>query len=101
MRLIYLKVLCLLGCTYFFARMTCCQKISATDFAISKIVLYKNARAQNLFLQFIYESLQDNVKKTHTGVISTLLIGEEDKNRLRNYSRFGTRCNNKEGNIKG
>lgn len=69
---------------YDFARIAYYQKISATGFATSKIVLYKKAEARKFqeyiesFRQYIYENLQQNTKKPHADIISALLIGKKD-----------------------
>ncbi|WP_264374476.1 ComEC/Rec2 family competence protein [Wolbachia endosymbiont (group B) of Carcina quercana] len=69
---------------YDFARIVYYQKISATGFATSKIVLYKKAEARKFqeyiesFRQYIYENLQQNTKKPHADIISALLIGKKD-----------------------
>ncbi|RDD34993.1 ComEC family competence protein [Wolbachia endosymbiont of Cylisticus convexus] len=69
---------------YDFARIAYYQKISATGFAISKIVLHKKAEARKFqeyiesFRQYIYENLQQNTKKPHADIISALLIGKKD-----------------------
>ncbi|WP_343289464.1 ComEC/Rec2 family competence protein [Wolbachia endosymbiont of Encarsia formosa] len=69
---------------YDFARIAYYQKISATGFATSKIVLYKKAEARKFqeyiesFRQYIYENLQQNTKKPHADIISALLIGKKN-----------------------
>ena len=69
---------------YDFVRIAYYQKISATGFATSKIVLYKKAEARKFqeyieyFRQYIYENLQQNTKKPHADIISALLIGKKD-----------------------
>ncbi|KAL7629897.1 UNVERIFIED_CONTAM: hypothetical protein RMT77_019985 [Armadillidium vulgare] len=69
---------------YDFARIAYYQKISATGFATSKIVLHKKAEARKFqeyiesFRQYIYENLQQNTKKPHADIISALLIGKKD-----------------------
>ncbi|WP_265030630.1 ComEC/Rec2 family competence protein [Wolbachia endosymbiont (group B) of Athalia cordata] len=69
---------------YDFARIAYYQKINATGFATSKIVLYKKAEARKFqeyiesFRQYIYENLQQNTKKPHADIISALLIGKKD-----------------------
>jgi DNA internalization-related competence protein ComEC/Rec2 len=69
---------------YDFARIAYYQKISATGFATSKIVLHKKAEARKFqeyiesFRQYIYENLQQNIKKPHANIISALLIGKKD-----------------------
>ncbi len=69
---------------YDFARIAYYQKISATGFATSKIALHKKAEARQFleymesFRQYIYENLQQNIKKPHADIISALLIGKKD-----------------------
>ncbi len=69
---------------YDFARIAYYQKISATGFATSKIALHKKAEARKFqeyiesFRQYIYENLQQNIKKPHADIISALLIGKKD-----------------------
>ncbi|MDX5462304.1 MAG: ComEC/Rec2 family competence protein [Wolbachia endosymbiont of Tetragnatha montana] len=69
---------------YDFTRIAYYQKISATGFATSKIALYKKAEARKFqeyiesFRQYIYENLQQNIKKPHADIISALLIGKKD-----------------------
>ncbi|WP_353271948.1 ComEC/Rec2 family competence protein [Wolbachia endosymbiont (group A) of Nomada goodeniana] len=69
---------------YDFARIAYYQKISATGFATSKITLHKKAEARKFleyiesFRQYIYENLQQNIKKPHVDIISALLIGKKD-----------------------
>ncbi|WP_341807963.1 ComEC/Rec2 family competence protein [Wolbachia endosymbiont (group E) of Neria commutata] len=69
---------------YDFARIEYYQKISATGFATSKIVLHKKAESRKFqeyiesFRQYIYENLQQNSKKPHADIISALLIGKKD-----------------------
>lgn len=76
---------------YDFARISYYQKISATGFTTSKIVLYKKAEARKFqeyiesFRQYIYENLQQNTKKPHVDIISTLLIGKKRRDRSKNY----------------
>ncbi len=69
---------------YDLARIAYYQKISATGFATSKIALHKKAEARKFqeyiesFRQYIYENLQQNIKKPHADIISALLIGKKD-----------------------
>ncbi len=69
---------------YDFARIAYYQKISATGFATSKIALYKKTEARKFqeyiesFRQYIYENLQQNIKKPHADILSALLIGKKD-----------------------
>ena len=69
---------------YDFARVAYYQKISATGFATSKVILHKKAEARKFqeyieaFRQYIYENLQRNIKKPHADIISALLIGKKD-----------------------
>nr|WP_256359330.1 ComEC/Rec2 family competence protein [Wolbachia endosymbiont of Ctenocephalides felis wCfeT] len=69
---------------YDFARIAYYQKISATGFATSAVVLHKKAETKKFqeyiesFRQFIYENLQRNIKKPHADIISALLIGKKD-----------------------
>lgn len=69
---------------YDFARIAYYQKISATGFATSKIVLYKKADERKFqeyiesFRQYIYENLQQNTKLPHADIISALLIDKKD-----------------------
>ncbi len=69
---------------YDFARIAYYQKISATGFATSKIALYKKTEARKFqeyiesFRQYIYENLQENIKKPHADILSALLIGKKD-----------------------
>lgn len=69
---------------YDFARIAYYQKMSATGFATSKIILHKKAESRKFqeyiesFRQYIYENLQQNSKKPHADIISALLIGKKD-----------------------
>lgn len=68
---------------YDFVRIAYYQKISATGIATSKIALHKKAEARKFqeyiefFRQYIYENLQQNIKKQHADIISALLIGKK------------------------
>ncbi len=69
---------------YDFSRIAYYQKISATGFATSRMLLYRKAETKKIyeyiesFRQYIYENLQSNMKSVHANIMAALLIGKKD-----------------------